>query len=749
MPRRRTVESSVETSANGFERKKEGFSLFTLFFTPAVKLMNNLKYPIKFALISLILDIPSLLLLGLLTAVRNEAIDFGQKERLGLEYNEPVKELLFHVAEHRQAALIYFEGGDSEKAVAKKLLQELQTKIENDVTSIDEVDTRLGETLEGKEKWAEIRKLWKATKESIWKSAPEKSYADHSQVIDKIVLLLAHIGDISNLVLDPDIDSYYMMDGVIFRIPLLVQKISEARDLGQRVALGKELTSDRLAELIFVLPGIVENTFEGIKLGVSKAYSFKNIYNGPNVKNIINQEFDVSVGAINAFLAQTKPIRKVALDSTFDAKQYVEAGNMALSAMRKLYAAEAKALDQLLVARIDTFTFQKRLMQIGVPLIWALVIYLMVGFYRSVMKTVNSLDEISKKLVKGDTDERVELEAKDELASVGESFNTIGQALVQRNKELEENKKKLEESLHLLEESYSKLEESNARIQEQQTQLIQSEKMASLGQMVAGIAHEVNTPLGFVRNNIEVLEKNQRRLLDVLERYRDLRDSLVNGQLDELEVKLVGIIEASKKIDSGSFSEKVQALINESIDGIDRIQQLVLDLKNFSRLDEASFKESDLNQGIESTLKIAHNIVKYKAEVIKDFAPELKAECFPARINQVLLNIITNAAQAIEGQGNIWIKTYKENDMAVIKIRDNGKGIPQENLKKIFEPFFTTKDVGQGTGLGLSIVYKIIEQHKGTITVQSEVGKGTEFTIKLPIKQSKQIVKPASTLVLN
>jgi methyl-accepting chemotaxis protein len=155
--------------------------------------MNNLKYPIKFALISVILDIPSLLLLVLLTTVRNEAIDFGQKERLGLEYNEPVKELLFHVAEHRQAALIYFEGGESEKNVAKKLLQELQSKIEIDITAIDNVDNRLGDILEGKEKWAEIRTLWKATKESLWKSSPEKSYADHSQVIDKIVLLLAHI----------------------------------------------------------------------------------------------------------------------------------------------------------------------------------------------------------------------------------------------------------------------------------------------------------------------------------------------------------------------------------------------------------------------------------------------------------------------------------------------------------------------------------------------------------------------------
>ncbi|MDW8438619.1 MAG: ATP-binding protein, partial [Chloroherpetonaceae bacterium] len=575
------------------------------------------------------------------------------------------------------------------------------------------------------------------------------SYADHSDIIDKLALLIAHVGDVSNLVLDPDIDSYYMMDGVIFRIPLLVQKISQARDLGRRIALGDALSSDKLAELIFVLPGIVENAFDGIKLGVAKAYGFKNVYGAPNVKDLINQEYDMFVGAIGAFLAQTKPIRAVALDSAFNAKRYVEAGNVALSALKKLYAAEAKALDALLVARINALTFQKRLMQFGVPLLWLAVIYLLIGFYRSVMKTVNSLDEISKKLVRGDTEEKVKLDAKDELAKVGASFNVIGQALVQRNKDLEENKKKLEDSLRLLEESYKKLEESNARIQEQQTQLIQSEKMASLGQMVAGIAHEVNTPLGFVRNNIEVLEKSQRRLLDVLERYRDLRDALINGQLDELEAKLLGIVEASKKIDSSNFSEKIRALIAESLDGIDRIQQLVIVLKNFSRLDEASFKETDLNQGIESTLKIAHNLVKYKAEVIKDFAPDMQVECFPARMNQVFLNIITNAVQAIEGQGHIWIKTYKEDGMAVVKIRDDGRGIPKENLKKIFEPFFTTKEVGQGTGLGLSIVYKIIEQHRGTITVQSEVGKGTEFTIKIPVKQSQELASPASTLAFN
>jgi len=166
-----------------------------------------------------------------------------------------------------------------------------------------------------------------------------------------------------------------------------------------------------------------------------------------------------------------------------------------------------------------------------------------------------------------------------------------------------------------------------------------------------------------------------------------------------------------------------------------------LDLKNFSRLDEESFKLSNINEGIESALKIANNMIKNKVTIHKDFIGNLDVECFPARMNQVFLNLISNGVQAIADSGDLWISTSREmiesKEYGVISIKDNGKGIPKENLEKIFEPFFTTKPVGEGTGLGLSIVYKIIEQHNGFITVDSEVGTGTTFLIKIPVRQKK------------
>lgn len=277
-----------------------------------------------------------------------------------------------------------------------------------------------------------------------------------------------------------------------------------------------------------------------------------------------------------------------------------------------------------------------------------------------------------------------------------------------------------------------------------QAQLIQSEKMASLGQMVAGIAHEVNTPLGFVTNNLSVIERNLSILERALREYQKMEQMLRSGELAELEAQLEHIKSLVERIEELSLLERTHKTIHESNIGLQRIQELVTNLRNFSRLDEAACKLVSLSENIDAALMIANNVVKHKAEVIKNYAPNLMIECYPAQLNQVFLNLITNAAQAIEKFGKITITTFAEGDKAVIKVADTGIGIPEENLKKIFEPFFTTKPVGQGTGLGLSIVYKIIEQHHGTIQVASEVGKGTEFTITLPLRQAKR----ASSIVV-
>jgi two-component system NtrC family sensor kinase len=278
-------------------------------------------------------------------------------------------------------------------------------------------------------------------------------------------------------------------------------------------------------------------------------------------------------------------------------------------------------------------------------------------------------------------------------------------------------------------------------LKDTQAQLIQSEKMASLGQMVAGIAHEVNTPLGFVTNNLSIVERNVGILERALKEYQKMEIMLREGELSELEAQLENVRGIVSRIEEMSLPDRTRKTLAESNLGLQRIQELVTNLRNFSRLDEATLKMVSLSENIDASLMIATNIVKHKAEVIKNYAPNLMVECYPAQLNQVFLNLITNAAQAIEKFGKITITTQLENDKAVIKVADTGVGIPEQNLRKIFEPFFTTKPVGQGTGLGLSIVYKIIEQHNGTIDVKSKVGEGTEFTITLPVKQIKQTLR--------
>ncbi|MDX2129884.1 MAG: ATP-binding protein [Chloroherpetonaceae bacterium] len=274
----------------------------------------------------------------------------------------------------------------------------------------------------------------------------------------------------------------------------------------------------------------------------------------------------------------------------------------------------------------------------------------------------------------------------------------------------------------------------NARNTE--VQLMQAEKMSSLGQMVAGLAHEMNTPLGFIRNNVDLLETKNREVKDLVAAYDKLRGQIMYGSPSDVAMMLSQIDSLSQKVKNRVYNES-ENLFKSTLEGIDRIQDLIINLKNFSRLDEATFKLTNINDSLESTLKIAGHLFKGGISIEKHFSSIPDVMCFPAQMNQVFLNLVTNAVQAVdERSGRIIIKTAHQADKVIIKIADNGVGIPPENLKKIFEPFFTTKEVGKGTGLGLSIVFKIIEKHKGTIHVQSAPGKGTEFTIELPVANS-------------
>jgi signal transduction histidine kinase/DNA-binding response OmpR family regulator len=266
------------------------------------------------------------------------------------------------------------------------------------------------------------------------------------------------------------------------------------------------------------------------------------------------------------------------------------------------------------------------------------------------------------------------------------------------------------------------------RLQETQDQLLQSEKMASIGQLAAGVAHEINNPVGFVNSNISTLQKYVEHLLALLETYEQA-ESLLHGSA------LQNIQTAREEADIEFLKEDVLALLQESHQGLIRVKQIVQDLKDFSHVDEGEWQQVDLHQGLDSTLNIVNSELKYKADVVREYGELPITECIGSQLNQVFMNLLVNAAHAMEERGVITIRTGTENIWVWVEISDTGKGIEPEHLNRIFDPFFTTKPVGTGTGLGLSLSYGIVEKHGGRIEVDSELGKGTTFRVWLPVHQ--------------
>jgi len=313
--------------------------------------------------------------------------------------------------------------------------------------------------------------------------------------------------------------------------------------------------------------------------------------------------------------------------------------------------------------------------------------------------------------------------------------NELKMSNAQLERRVEERTSQLSEQIEVrqmvelaLQQRNSELETLNSKLAGTQSQLLQSEKMASIGQLAAGVAHEINNPIGYVRSNVVSLTRYIDNIFTVLEAYGRLEKAVAPTAPELIELQQV-----KQSTELEYVRSDIRDLLAESVEGVTRVEKIVKDLKDFSHLDEAEWQEADVHAAIESTLNVVWHELKYKGELIKEYGDLPPIQCLPFQLKQVFMNLLVNAAHAIESRGTITIRSGREAEHVWFTISDTGKGIEPRHLNRIFEPFFTTKPVGVGTGLGLSVSYSIIQKHNGTIEVASEPGKGTTFTIRLPI----------------
>jgi signal transduction histidine kinase len=352
--------------------------------------------------------------------------------------------------------------------------------------------------------------------------------------------------------------------------------------------------------------------------------------------------------------------------------------------------------------------------QMGSYIILAIVLTTLLAYlygYRYFVKPILALSQLTSSLDKGHEPDALQGDLRFmEFADLFNQFNLMSEKVARRERALKE--------------SYEKLSNTNDELKQSESQLVQSEKMASIGVLAAGVAHEINNPIGFIRSNLEVLEDY---FSDVEKYYYEFNSTLVSEEDKENHKKL------AKKYELEFLFKDAPPLIKSSIAGVDRVSEIVKNLKTFARIDQVEKALVDINEGLNATLNMVHNELKYSCKVHIDLQPLPKVHAFPGKLNQVFMNLLINAGQSITDKGDIFVRTFVDEDNIIIEIEDTGSGIDSENITQIFTPFYTSKPIGEGTGLGLSISHQIIEQHNGKITVKSVLGKGSCFSVSIPI----------------
>ena len=365
--------------------------------------------------------------------------------------------------------------------------------------------------------------------------------------------------------------------------------------------------------------------------------------------------------------------------------------------------------------------------------LWTILAALFIALFfalfvsKAITKPLLEIEEIVSKIGRGDLSNRLEYTRYNEINRLVQAYNMMANALQRLYSSLEAQ---VNDRTKKLKDAYSELKSTQAM-------MVHSEKMKSLGELVAGIMHEINNPINFIYGNMTHLSNYSNDLIEMIDKYTTIED-----KLSEEEKK--SIQDFKNEIDYEFLKTDMPDLIKSCKEGADRAKNIIQDLKSFSRTGEAAITDVDIVSEMDTTLNILHNKIKHKVEIHKEYVDIVpKIEAFGGQLNQVFMNILDNAIGAIKDSGDIWIriKTDENFKKLIIEVEDNGEGMDSEVISKVFDPFFTTKPVGQGTGLGMSITHKIVKNHQGDIKVDSVKGKGTKFTVTLPINLDREQMK--------
>lgn len=701
-----------------------------LLFAPAVALMNRLKYPQKFLLISIIFLLPLGLVMYLLLSEIDDRIDFARKEMLGIQYLRPLRVLYEQVAQSRVLARAYTGG---RVGLRPEVLRK-QRLIDESLERLFAVDQQLGQLLNSTGRYGTLQESWRFLKVKVLSLEPQDSDDLHAGMLTDLHELSARVGDSSNLILDPDLDSYYVMDAVLLKLPQGEALAAQTQVFGQKsIVAGKTLSAEERAEFIR-LAGLLRSNLDETTKGMDIAFG-----NNPagTLKPHLERPLRDHAAATGEFLRLLESDLIKARTIKVTPEEFDRVAVQALTANFTFWDQSAIELDDLLQRRIAGFARQKYLVEVFSVVALVGVCYLLIAFYLAVMRTVRSLRESSDRMVGGSIDHAVSLETRDELGQVVTSFNNIATKLREEWTQAREESTRaraaeaaLEMQKRAAEQKSEELAGALQQLKAAQDQLLVKEKLASLGTLTAGIAHEIKNPLNFVTNFAQLSTELVGELGEEITRVKDRLGEDDSAQLMDLLTTL-------------------QQNVTRISEHGHRADRIVRDMLAHSRQQSGERQLTDVNALLDQYVALAYHGMRaqdssFNVTLETHYDKTLPRIPVHAQdLSRVFLNLVNNACYAVrarqktEANGftpTIAATTRNLGDRVEIRIRDNGSGIPATVRNRLFQPFFTTKPTGEGTGLGLSISYDIVVQgHQGSIQVESEEGQFAEFIIALPI----------------